>query len=134
MKPATREWVSKAEDDLLAAAELQASRGRLHDQVCFHCQQSAEKFLKALIEELRQPVLKTHDLELLLNQLLPSYPSLRSLKRGLLFLTDFSVDARYPGNRATKRQATAALRWAFRARDKCSVLLGIRPRRARRPR
>jgi HEPN domain-containing protein len=94
MKPATREWLGKAEDDYLAAGELQGSQSRLRDQVCFHCQQSAEKHLKALLEELNQPIPKTHDLELLLNLLLPSHPMLRSLRRGLLFLADFAVDAR----------------------------------------
>ena len=71
MKPATREWVGKGEHDYLAAGELHGSRIRLPDQVCFHCQQAAEKYLKALLEELNQPVPKTHDLELLLDQLLP---------------------------------------------------------------
>src|SRR5262249_34552050 len=119
MKPATREWVAKAEDDWLAATELHAGPNRLRDQVCFHCQQSAEKYLKALLEELNQPIVKTHDLEQLANQLLSFHPSLRSRKRGLIFLSDFAVDARYPGSRATKREAVAALRWAGRVRDVC---------------
>src|SRR5206468_10361494 len=102
MKPATREWMAKAEDDYAAAGELHASKKRLPDQVCFHCQQSAEKHLKALLEELHQPIPKTHDLELLLNRLLAVHPTLRPLRRGLLFLADFAVDARYPGNIATR--------------------------------
>src|SRR3979411_2073702 len=128
MKPATREWMGKAEDDYLAAVELHGSQKRLRDQVCFHCQQSAEKCLKALMEELNLPIPKTHDLDLLLNQLEPSHPALRSHRRGLLFLADFAVDARYPGSRSTKRQAASALRWADRVRDTCRTLLGIRAR------
>ena len=38
------------------------------------------------------------------------------LRRGLVFLTDFAVDTRYPGDRTTKRQAAAAQRWAERVR------------------
>ena len=98
MKPATREWLGKAEDDYVAAAELQRSPRRLHDQVCFHCQQSAEKHLKALLEELNQSVPKTHDLELLLGQLQPTYPTLRSVRRGLLFLADFASMPATPGS------------------------------------
>ena len=61
MKKTTREWVGKAEDDALAAARLAHGRKPFHDQVCFHCQQLAEKYLKALLEELGHPVPKTHD-------------------------------------------------------------------------
>ena len=127
MKPATREWVKKAEDDSLAAISLAQSPNRLHDQVCFHCQQSAEKYLKALLEEQSQRIKKTHDLEILLDDLLTLYPSLKPLKRGLQILVEFAVDARYPGNQTTKRQATSALRWAERVRHKCRTLLGLKP-------
>jgi HEPN domain-containing protein len=101
--------------------------------VCFHCQQSAEKYLKGLPEELGLTVPKTHDLEGVLGLLLPHHPTLRSLRRGLDFLTQFAVDTRYPGENATKRQAEAALRWEDRVRTAARHLLGIRPRR-RRPR
>src|SRR5262245_21240227 len=132
MKPATREWVAKAEDDWQAAGELHASPSRLRDQVCFHYQQCAEKYLKALLEELDQPIPKTHDLEHLVNQFLPTHPARKLPKAGLTFLSDFAVDARYPGSRATKRTAVAALRWVGRIRDACRTLLGIRPQRRRR--
>lgn len=131
MKSATREWVQKAEDDHEAAINLAGSRS-LHDQVCFHCQQCAEKYLKAMLEELGQHIPKTHELSDLFDLLHPHQPSLRSVRRGLLFLTDFAVDPRYPGTRASKRQAGAALRWAGKARDACRALLGLRPPRRRR--
>ncbi len=68
------------------------SRGEpFHDERCFHCQQSAEKFLKSLLEELGQPVPKTHDLITLLGLLLPYHgPGLHGLRRGLGFLSDFA--------------------------------------------
>jgi HEPN domain-containing protein len=132
MKKATREWVRKAEADYRLAARIARGSEPFHDQLCFHCQQAAEKYLKALLEELSQPVPKTHDLDHLLNLLRPSHPTLGSLRRGFVFLTDFAVDTRYPGNRASKRQATSALRWAGRVRNACRGLLGIRPPRRRR--
>ena len=52
MKRMTREWVRKAEDDFQAAELLAAGGKLLHDQICFHCQQSTEKYLKALLHEL----------------------------------------------------------------------------------
>lgn len=112
----------------------QCSRSKtpLHDGVCFHCQQCAEKYLKALLEELGLTIPKTHILDDVLSLVRPHHPSLGSLRRGLIFLSDFAVNARYPGENASKRQAAASHRWAERVRDACRLLLGIRPRRARR--
>ena len=104
-----------------------------HDVVCFHCQQSAEKYLKALLEELGLTVPRIHNLDDILNLLLCDHPGLRSLRRGLIFLTDFAVETRYPGDNASKRQAMAALRWAERVRTACRALLGVRPRRKKSP-
>ena len=127
MKKATREWVQKAEDDHEAAAKLATGNGLLHDQVCFHCQQAAEKYLKALLEELGQHIPKSHELLDLLQLVQPHCPSIRALRRGLLFLTDFAVAPRYPGRKARKRQAASALQWAGRVRAACRAILGIRP-------
>jgi HEPN domain-containing protein len=101
----------------------------VHDGVCFHCQQCSEKYLKGLLEELGLPVPKIHDLAELLTKLAPYHPTLRSLGRGLVFLTNFAVDPRYSGESASKRQAVAALRWAGRVRTQARALLGIRERR-----
>src|ERR1700730_16802477 len=101
MKRATREWVDKAESDLHAALRLDSGSEPFRDEVCFHCQQSAEKYLKALLEELGQYIHKTHDLEDLLNLLTTPHPKLRPLRRGLRFLSRFAVTIRYPGDNAT---------------------------------
>lgn len=132
MKRATREWVRKAEADHRAAEKLAVDNEPFHDQVCFHCQQSAEKYLKALLEELGQAIPKTHDLQDLLNLLLPTYPTLTSHRRGLDPLTEFAVTTRYPGKNASKRQAASALRCAGKVRDAVRLLLGIPPPRQRR--
>jgi HEPN domain-containing protein len=128
MKKATREWVKKAEQDLILARQASRSKVPLHDGVCFHCQQCAEKYLKGLLEELGISVPKTHDLEQLLDTLTPYHPTLRPLRRGLIFLSDFAVDPRYPGKNTSKRQAVAALRWAERVHTAARALLGIRTR------
>jgi len=99
-----------------------------HDQVCFHCQQSAEKYPKALLEELGSSVPRVHDLVQLFQLLISHHPELKAIKRGLLFLTTFAVAVRYPRFRSTKRRAAAAVRWAERTREKCRQLLGIQPK------
>jgi HEPN domain-containing protein len=125
MKRLTREWVRKAEADARAARRLAQGNPPLHDVVCFHCQQAAEKYLKALLVELSLHVPRTHNLIALLPLLAPHHASLRTFRRGLDFLTRFAVDTRYPGDNATRRQAQASLRWAGRVRDACRILLGI---------
>jgi HEPN domain-containing protein len=84
------------------------------------------------MEELGLAVPKTHDLDRLLTGLTPHHPTLRRLRRGLLFLSDFAVDIRYPGASASKRQADAALRWVDRVRTPARALLGIRGRPRRK--
>jgi hypothetical protein len=55
MKRTTKEWVRKAEADLLIAQQCSRSKIALHDGVCFHCQQCTEKLLKALLASARPP-------------------------------------------------------------------------------
>jgi HEPN domain-containing protein len=98
MQRATREWVRKAENDHRLVVRIAAAREQFHDQVCFLCQQSAEKYLKALLSEQGQTIPKTHNLDDLLALLLPHHPSLRSLRRGLIslrtLLWTFGIQAR----------------------------------------
>jgi HEPN domain-containing protein len=125
MKRTTRQWVKKAEGDWGMARTLSRAKDKPFDGVCFHCQQSAEKFLKSLLEELGSHVPRTHNLLDLHHFLGANFAVLGSLQRGLVFLNQFAVDFRYPGKCATKRQATAALRWADRVRTAARSLLGI---------
>lgn len=81
------------------------------------------------MEEIGLTVPKTHYLDVLLTSLKPHHPDVQSVRRGLLYLTLFAVDVRYPGTSASKRQALAAIRWAERVRADARRLLGIRERR-----
>ncbi len=110
MKRQTMPWVRKAEEDVAAARELSARHPPLRDIVCFHCQQAAEKYLKALLQELSLAFPKTHDLEMLVDLLLPADETLRPLRRRLDALTHFAVEYRYPIMRATTRQMRTSLR------------------------
>ena len=133
MKKATREWVKKAEQDWVLAEQGIQSQVPVHDGTCFHCQQCVEKYLKGLMEEIGLSIPKTHFLDSLLTALAPYHPTLRSFRRGLLFLTVFAVDTRCPGNNASKRQAVAAVRWAHRVRKTARQLLGIREHGRKKP-
>jgi HEPN domain-containing protein len=124
--------VEKAQEDFLLARRARESKTPLHDGVCFHCQQCAEKYLKGLMEELGLRVPKIHDLDELMNAVVSQHPILRSFRRGLVFLTQFAVDTRYPGKRASNRQAVSALRRPGRVRTEARSLLGIRDRRRKK--
>ena len=121
----------KAEADFRGALRLASADEPFHDLVGFHCQQCAEKYLKAMLEELGQHIPKTHVLDDLLMLLLPRHGTLISVQRGLSFLTDLAVNPRYPGTGTSKREAASALRWAGKVRDACRSLLGLRPPRRR---
>src|SRR6266436_9699242 len=102
MKPSTREWIKKAEADYQAALALARRRKiTFHDQTCFLCQQSAEKYLKARLEDANIRAPKTHDLDRLLTLVLPVEPLWAPLLPTLLRLNDYAVEFRYPGHEAT---------------------------------
>lgn len=126
MKAATRDWIQKAEADYLAAIDLARRRKQpLPDTVCFHCQQAAEKYLKACLEEVAVKFPKTHDLESLLSLRLPFAPLLSALTPAAKRLTPFGVVIRYPGNDASQAQARQALADCKAIRKQARSSLGL---------
>ena len=126
MKPLTLEWVEKAEGDFATAGrEIRARRSPNFDSACFHSQQSAEKYLKAVLQERSIPIPKTHDLLVLLDLLLPSYPTWEIHRPELSELTEYSVQFRYPGESAGKEQALRAVKLCRSIRAKARNLLRL---------
>ena len=76
MTPETAQWVRYAEEDWQVAGEVAARKPPHRNAACFHFQQAAEKYLKALVQEVGLAVPRTHDLEVLLDLLLPRHPTL----------------------------------------------------------
>jgi HEPN domain-containing protein len=124
MKRATRDWIRKAEADFQLASQI--DKARYPDQICFLCQQSTEKYLKAILEEASLRIPRIHDLDQLLLAMPNQHLTLKRTRRGALFLTQFAIAARYPGFSANRRQATAALRWSLRFRTICRTILGLK--------
>ena len=56
MNGLTAEWLAKAEEDYSVAKGLLRRRKVPADSVCFHSQQAAEKYLKAVLAGERRPV------------------------------------------------------------------------------
>ncbi len=114
-----RQWIARAEEDLLNAEHTLTLRERCPlGTVCFHAQQCAEKYLKALLTYRAIEFPKTHDLVLLLNRLgRESGPKLRAEE--VQSLNRFSIEARYPGDwePIDMQEASDAVVRAQRVRD-----------------
>lgn len=91
-----RQWVAKAKNDLLNADNNLRAKEIPFDTVCFHCQQAAEKLLKAVLiaDGINPP--RTHDLMLLLENVLSIAPSAEMLRDPLAILMPYAVEIRYP--------------------------------------
>jgi HEPN domain-containing protein len=110
MNPLTIEWIEKAEKDFATASrEFRVRKMPNHDAVCFHAQQCAEKYFKAILQERNTPFGKTHDLTVLLDLLTPAESSWELMRPNLERLNVFAVQVRYPGESADKTIAREAL-------------------------
>ena len=109
MKRATREWARKAEGDWQVAQREAQAANPVWDAVCFHAQQCAEKYLKALLEEQGVAFSKTHDLVVLLHLSERHVAELNALESDLAFLSPLAIATRYPGSSADSELASSAM-------------------------
>lgn len=127
MNELTTEWLEKAEGDYATAErELRARRRPNYDAVCFHAQQTIEKYLKAFLQEHGVNFPKTHSLIELLEIALPFDGSLELQRELLVQLERYAVRYRYPGESADKDEARSALRAARVVRIFIRQHLGVK--------
>jgi len=113
-----REWVGKAENDLITAAyTLRIGVGCPTDTVCFHAQQCVEKYLKALLVSLGREFPKVHDVAEIL-ALLPVSARPTMAPEEARKLTAYATVTRYPGDYdpISLAEAHEAVRLARRVR------------------
>ncbi|WP_298436298.1 HEPN domain-containing protein [Geobacter sp.] len=124
MKPETAEWTSKADADLATAQrEASVDDAPNYDAVCFHAQQCAEKYLKAVMVETGMRVPRIHDLEALVNLLSEEYPGLERILRSARILSAMAVEVRYPGMTADEDDAAESLKAATLIREAAQGVL-----------
>jgi HEPN domain-containing protein len=87
-------WLRKADSDL-ANAKLCLAAGEALDTACFHCQQAAEKALKAYLIAKNVEFPHIHDLKRLLDHCSRIDPSFDALTAAALCLNPFAVATRY---------------------------------------
>jgi HEPN domain-containing protein len=126
MKPLTREWIEKAEEDFAVASRLARTRKTpVWNATCFHCQQCVEKYLKACLQEKGFDIPKIHNLPVLLDKVLPEEPLWEAMRPSLSLLNGFAVEFRYPGDCATRQDACMALSMCKEIRRTIRDTLGV---------
>ena len=90
------QWISKAEEDLLVVRQLMSADILVKGAIAYHCQQSAEKFLKAFLVFHGIEIARTHNIEFLLEQCKIIDKNFSAIDP--CNLTDYGVEVRYPGD------------------------------------
>ncbi len=127
MNPTVAEWVKKAEGDFVSAGrELRARNKPNYDSACFHSQQCAEKYLKAMLQANDKRIPKIHFLLELLGMILKFDGACELLRTDLNVLEDYAVRFRYPGDSAEKEEARSAYQSAKVVRQFVRQKLGLK--------
>ncbi len=92
-----RRWIRYAREDLAAAQAMLNTPSFVPRQACWLAQQSTEKALKAVLVYLQTDFPRRHDLDLLRNLIPPDW-QVRQQFPDLAALTEWAVEARYPGD------------------------------------
>jgi len=93
-----REWLIFADDDIQTAELLNNQHRKSLNIICFHCQQAAEKYLKAFLVSRNISFEKTHDLIYLCNTCSAVENDFSSISKDCYKLNPFSVITRYPSD------------------------------------
>ena len=92
-----KEWLRYADMDSLSANHLnEIQYPKPLEIICYHCQQAAEKMLKALILAYDGELQKTHDLGLLVDELSEFVTFSEDILNAADSLTPYGVKIRYP--------------------------------------
>lgn len=89
-------WLDRAISSLKLAS-VKKETGIYYEDLCFQAQQAVEKALKALLIKKGQEPARTHNLVILLQQVMQFYKVPNEIK-DLIILNDYAVQTRYPGD------------------------------------
>ena len=123
-----RQWLAKADQDLEACEVLLTAEPSFFYPTCFHAQQAAEKYLKALLTWHQIEFPKTHDIDELLDLVKDADVETASSLRDASVLTPYGVDIRYPGDQleASVAETGHAVEMARKVRDAVLNVLPIK--------
>ena len=119
-------WVKRAEEDYLMARSALRRRKPFTYSACFHAQQCAEKYLKAILVSKGVAFAKVHDLLLLSGQCEKAGVLVAIEAKQLSTLSDYAVRVRYPGDDPTPDEAREAVEIAKAVRRFVRTFLGVK--------
>jgi HEPN domain-containing protein len=93
-----RQWLKKADHDIITARQTLSLENGPTDTPCFHAQQAVEKSLKALLTANAIIFPRTHDLITLLDLSIDLLPTLETHRETCAELSAYGIDIRYPGD------------------------------------
>ena len=111
-------WIIKADNDLKIVEIGLDYDILITDVLCFHCQQCAEKYLKAYLIFRNIDFPKTHNLSILLEECKKLEPIFDKLE-DIVYLTEYAVELRYPDDfyMPDKEETTMAFQKAKKVKD-----------------
>lgn len=92
-----RDWLTRADHDLRSARALASLADPLLDTAIYHCQQAAEKSIKAWLQARDEVIPKTHDIEDLVELAATSDADFAKFGKIGAVLTPYASAFRYPG-------------------------------------
>ena len=111
-------WLSYAKENLLTAKTIIEEEFSPYHTVCFMCQGSAEKYIKAYLIWNGWILKKTHDLEELLTYTIDFDTEFETLREECKLLNKFVTEGRYPSDLPWELISVKDARKAIDAADK----------------
>lgn len=110
-----RDWLARAKSNLIRAQQPKPT-GVFWEDICFDAQQAVEKALKALLLHRNIPFRYVHHIGELLDTLTESQNDIPPEVMESVVLTEFAVEARYPGpfEPVSEQEADSAVATAHR--------------------
>ena len=121
------EWIRFADTDLATAEFLQGMHPQPLEIICYHCQQSAEKYLKGYLiyKGIEEPP-KIHDLDTLSEMCLSFDSRFSSIDKACSVLTLYGIQPRYPNEiEVNENDMLRAIEYAREVRG-CAPLADLR--------
>ena len=106
-----KEWIEKADHDLGSAKIIYLHLPEYFDTIAFHCQQSVEKYIKAILIFEKIEFQRSHYLVYLLELLSQKIDIDESKFKNAFTLNNFGVQIRYPNKiiKLTKEELESAI-------------------------
>jgi HEPN domain-containing protein len=113
-----KDWLKFAEENLLLAHSGMGEDFSPYHTICFLCQGSAEKYLKAFLIWNGWELKKTHDMVDLLAYCIEYDSGFEDFKEECLLLNEYITEGRYPGDLPFESITEQDAREALEAADK----------------